>query len=71
MNAENRQQNTTNHRAGSRPFSAIIDDVRREGPEENPYVGTFQRAYPHSEEDLVSSLYFLIFNFNYILLNGY
>ncbi|KAL6202742.1 hypothetical protein ACLB2K_026447 [Fragaria x ananassa] len=52
VNAENRQQNTTNHRAGSRPFSAIMDDVRRERPEENPYVGTFQRAYPHSEEDL-------------------
>ncbi|KAL6133197.1 hypothetical protein ACLB2K_065434 [Fragaria x ananassa] len=29
-----------------------MDDVRRERPEENPYVGTFQRAYPHSEEDL-------------------
>lgn len=63
-NSRNRLCNTTNHHAGSRPFAAFMDDVRREKPGVNPYVGAFEKAYPYSPEDLVS--HFALINFIYI-----
>ena len=48
VNAQNRQRNTRNHHAGSRPFAVFMDEAAREHPEVNQYVYTYESAYPDS-----------------------
>ena len=61
MNAQNRQRNTRNDRAGSKPFAVFMDEAAREHPEVNQYVYTYENAYPDAQEDIVSYLTFLNF----------
>ena len=61
MNVQNRQRNIRNHHAGSRPFAVFMDEAAKEHPEVNPYVYTYEKAYPDSQEDIVSYLTFLNF----------
>ena len=51
--------NTRNHHAGSRPFAVFMDEAAREYPKVKPYVYTYEKAYPDSQEDIVSHLTFL------------
>ena len=72
MNAQNRQRNTRNHHAGSRPFGVFMDEAAKEHPEVNPYVYTYEKAYPDSQEDIVSHFTFLNFSiYVKILINNF
>lgn len=57
INAANRGRNTCNHHAGSRPFASLMDEATQQGGV-NPYVYTYEHAYPQSTEDSVSLIPF-------------
>jgi len=38
-----------------------MDEAAKEHPEVNPYVYTYEKAYPDSQEDIVSHFTFLNF----------